>query len=65
MDVLTEELVLMTEIGAAGIEPYLGMDQRFTGCLVMLSIVPFRCSWKYGLRAWRYLYLDLGHQIGH
>jgi len=64
LDVLTQELVLITEIGAAGIEPYLGMDHRFSGCLVMLSIVPFRSSWKYGLRGWRYLYLDLGHQIG-
>lgn len=64
LDVLTQELVLITEIGAAGIEPYLGLDHRFSGCLVMLSIVPFRSSWKYGLRAWRYLYLDLGHQIG-
>jgi hypothetical protein len=26
-------------------------------------MVPFRSSWKYALRAWRYLYLDLGHQI--
>jgi SagB-type dehydrogenase family enzyme len=60
---LTQELVLITEIGAAGIEPYLGLDYRFSGFLVMLSIVPFRSSWKYGLRAWRYLYLDLGHQL--
>ncbi len=64
LEVLTQELVLITEIGAAGIEPYLELDHRFTGCIVMLSIVPFRSSWKYGLRAWRYLYLDLGHQIG-
>lgn len=64
LDILTQELVLITEIGAAGIEPYLELDHRFTGCIVMLSVVPFRSSWKYGLRAWRYLYLDLGHQIG-
>ncbi|MFA6145411.1 MAG: nitroreductase family protein [Sulfurimonas sp.] len=64
LDVLTQELVLIAEIGAAGIEPYLGLDHRFSGCIVMLSIVPFRSSWKYGLRGWRYLYLDLGHQIG-
>ncbi|MDO9207446.1 MAG: nitroreductase family protein [Sulfuricurvum sp.] len=64
LEVLTQELVLITEIGAAGIEPYLGLNHRFSGCLVMFSIVPFRSSWKYGLRAWRYLYLDLGHQIG-
>ncbi len=64
LEVVTQELVLIAEIGVAGIEPYLGLEQRFTGCIVMLSIVPFRSSWKYGLRAWRYLYLDLGHQIG-
>jgi len=64
LEPLTQELVLITEIGAAGIEPYLGLDYRFNGVLAMLSIVPFRSSWKYGLRGWRYLYLDLGHQIG-
>ena len=64
LEVLTQELVLITEIGAAGIEPYLGLEHRFNGVIVMMSIVPFRSSWKYGLRAWRYLYLDLGHQIG-
>lgn len=64
LEVLTQELVLITEIGAAGIEPYLGMEHRFNGVIVMMSLVPFRSSWKYGLRAWRYLYLDLGHQIG-
>ncbi len=64
LEPLTQELVLITEIGAAGIEPYLGLDYRFNGVLVILSIVPFRSSWKYGLRGWRYLYLDLGHQIG-
>ena len=62
-DVLNEELVMIREIAGEGIEPYLGLDKRFNGVLVMLSLVPFRSSWKYGLRAWRYLYLDLGHQI--
>ncbi len=64
LEPLSQEIVLIAEIGAAGIEPYVGLEHRFTGCLVMLSIVPFRSSWKYGLRGWRYLYLDLGHQIG-
>jgi SagB-type dehydrogenase family enzyme len=63
LDVLAQELVLITEIGAAGIEAYLGFENRFSGFFVMLSIVPFRSLWKYGLRSWRYLYLDLGHQI--
>ncbi|MCX6074852.1 MAG: nitroreductase family protein [Campylobacterales bacterium] len=64
LEPLTQELVLISEIGAAGIEPYLGVEHRFNGVIVMMSLVPFRSSWKYGLRAWRYLYLDLGHQIG-
>jgi len=63
-DVVYRELVLITEIAGEGIEPYVGLTNRFEGAMVMISLVPFRSSWKYGLRAWRYLYLDLGHQIG-
>lgn len=63
LDTLTQELVMIAEIAGEGCEPYLGLDQRFYGALVMISLVPFRSSWKYGLRAWRYCYLDLGHQI--
>lgn len=63
LDVLHEELVLIEEIEREGIEPYVGMQKRFSGVIVMLSLVPFRSVWKYGLRAWRYSYLDLGHQI--
>ncbi|MDD2830186.1 MAG: hypothetical protein PHW18_11490 [Sulfuricurvum sp.] len=63
-DVLHEELVLIEEIASGGCEPYLGMEQRFSGCLLFFSLVPFRSFWKYGLRGWRYLYLDLGHQLG-
>ncbi len=57
-------LTLIREIGSEGIERYVGMDKRFEGAIVMISLVPFRSFWKYGLRGWRYLYLDLGHQIG-
>jgi SagB-type dehydrogenase family enzyme len=64
LDVLNDELVMIAEIAGEGIEPYLGMKTRFSGVIVMLTLVPFRSSWKYGLRAWRYLYLDLGHQLG-
>lgn len=64
LDTLESTLVLIREIGAEGIEPELGKEERFSGVIVMLSIVPFRSYWKYALRAWRYLYLDLGHQIG-
>jgi nitroreductase len=63
LDVLHEELVLIREIAGEGIEPYVGLEKRFSGVIVMISLVPFRSSWKYALRAWRYLYLDLGHQI--
>jgi SagB-type dehydrogenase family enzyme len=63
LDVLHEELVLIEEIEKEGIEPYVGIQKRFSGVIVMLSLVPFRSGWKYGLRAWRYVYLDLGHQI--
>lgn len=63
LDVLHDELVMIQEIAGEGIEPYVGMAKRFSGVIVMISLVPFRSSWKYGLRAWRYLYLDLGHQI--
>lgn len=62
-DVLHEELVMIREIAGEGIEPYVGIEKRFSGVIVMISLVPFRSSWKYALRAWRYLYLDLGHQI--
>lgn len=57
-------LTLIREIGSEGVERYVGMDNRFDGAIVMISLVPFRSFWKYGLRGWRYLYLDLGHQIG-
>lgn len=64
LDVLSEQLVLIQEIESDGVESYIGMQNRFNGIIVMISLVPFRSSWKYGLRAWRYCYLDLGHQIG-
>lgn len=64
LDVLHEELVLIREIAGEGIEPYVGLEKRFSGAIVMFSLVPFRSYWKYGLRSWRYLYLDLGHQLG-
>lgn len=64
LDVLKRELVMIIEIAGEGIEPYMGLEHRFNGALVMISLVPFRSYWKYGLRGWRYLYLDLGHQIG-
>lgn len=63
LDTLHRELVMIAELGGDGIEPYVGLDHRFSGVIVLLSLIPFRSGWKYGLRSWRYLYLDLGHQI--
>jgi len=64
LDAVNRELVLIEEIAGEGVETYLGIENRFLGAIVMISLVPFRSSWKYALRSWRYLYLDLGHQIG-
>ncbi len=63
LDPTDEKLVLIQEIGKDGIEPHVGLSKRVSGFVVLLSLVPYRSVWKYGLRAWRYLYLDLGHQI--
>ncbi len=57
-------LVLIEEIEKEGIEPYVGLRHRFKGMLFVVSMVPFRSEWKYGKRAWRYCYLDAGHQAG-
>jgi len=65
LDPLTDELVLIQEVERDGLEREVGMDVRFNGFLLFFSIVPFRSSWKYGLRGWRYCYLDLGHQLGN
>lgn len=64
LDPLDSQLVLIQEIEGDGIESALGMEKRFNGVILMVSLVPFRSFWKYGLRSWRYLYLDLGHQLG-
>lgn len=57
------DLILIREIGKEGIESSVGLKNRFNGAIVILSLAPFRSYWKYALRSWRYLYLDLGHQI--
>ncbi|MBN2869445.1 MAG: hypothetical protein JXK04_00655 [Campylobacterales bacterium] len=64
LDVPNRELVMVSEIASEGCELYVGLEHRFNGVIVMISLVPFRSGWKYGRRSWRYLYLDLGHQIG-
>ncbi|MEA1918525.1 MAG: SagB family peptide dehydrogenase [Campylobacterota bacterium] len=63
LDVAHQELVLIRDIEKDGIESYVGIENRFRGILIVTSLVPFRSFWKYGLRSWRYLYLDAGHQM--
>lgn len=59
-----ECLVLIREIENDGIEPLVGLSNRFKGMIFIVSIIPFRSEWKYGDRAVRYCYLDAGHQTG-
>lgn len=63
LDVPNEELVLIRDLEKDGVEPCLGIERRLRGIIVMVSLVPFRSYWKYGLRSWRYLFLDAGHQL--
>ncbi len=58
-----DKLVLIRDIEADGIESEVGLERRFKGMIIMLSLVPFRSIWKYQERAIRYCYLDLGHQM--
>lgn len=66
LDALEERLVLIQEIDGDGIEVYMGQSpaKRRKGMVFLVSIVPFRAEWKYGSRAYRYCYLDAGHQLG-
>ncbi len=64
IDVKHDVLVLIREIERDGLELHVGLTFRFMGIILLMSLVPFRSFWKYGARAWRYCYLDAGHQIG-
>lgn len=64
VDALHEELVLLREIEGDGLEPAVGVDKKFAGMIFLISCVPFRSEWKYGERALRYCYMDVGHQVG-
>ena len=63
VDAAARKFVLLQEIEREGFEPYLGLEKKFHGMLCFVSAVPFRSFWKYGERAYRYIYLDIGHQI--
>lgn len=58
-----KKIVLIKEVDEDGIEPYVGLENKLKGFIYLISSVPFRSEWKYGLRALRYVYLDIGHQI--
>ncbi len=64
VDALNNALVLIREVEQEGIEPSVGLSEKFNGIIFIVSIVPYRSEWKYGERAFRYCYLDAGHQIG-
>jgi SagB-type dehydrogenase family enzyme len=59
----THQLVLIREVDEEGLEAVLGLESKINGMVFVMSIVPFRSFWKYGVRAFRYCYLDAGHQI--
>ena len=63
VDPWKKEIVLLEEIDKDGLECFVGLEHKFVGFLFFLSLVPFRSAWKYQKRAFRYCYLDLGHQI--
>lgn len=63
LDARRDLLVQLCEVGA-GLERFAGLEHRFQGVLIFISLVPYRSEWKYGHRAWRYCWMDAGHQIG-
>ncbi len=64
LDVEKNQLVLIGEIEKDGVEHFFDYTLRQEGIFIFFSSVYFRSSWKYNMRAWRYLLLDMGHQIG-
>jgi SagB-type dehydrogenase family enzyme len=64
VDAGNSELVLIQEVERDGIESFVGLQKRCNGFIFLLSTVAFRAEWKYGSRAFRYCYLDVGHQLG-
>jgi SagB-type dehydrogenase family enzyme len=64
----TNTLTLIYELIDDGIEAYFtdaGNDTRLVnGCILLISCVYFRSSWKYKNRSLRYCFLDSGHHLG-
>jgi len=63
VDTSLNEIVLIQEINDDGIEKVVNLDKNINGYIFLVSIVPFRSEWKYRDRAFRYCYLDAGHQL--
>jgi SagB-type dehydrogenase family enzyme len=64
VDSINDSLVLIKEVDEDGIESSVGLDEKLYGVIFIVSATPYRSEWKYGDRALRYCYLDVGHQIG-
>lgn len=63
LNVEKNKLVLIQEIEKDGVEYFFDYGLRQEGIFIFFSSVYFRSSWKYSFRAWRYLLLDMGHQL--
>ncbi|NEQ96769.1 MAG: SagB/ThcOx family dehydrogenase [Cyanothece sp. SIO2G6] len=60
----TNTLTLIYELIDDGIEGYLPDKRPIKGCILLVSCVYFRSSWKYKNRSLRYCFLDSGHHLG-
>jgi len=63
LNVAEKKLVLIQEIEKDGVEYFFDYQLRQEGIFIFFTSVYFRSSWKYSKRAWRYLLLDMGHQL--
>lgn len=57
-------LTLIYELIDDGIEGYFHDLRLIKGCIILVSCVYFRSSWKYKNRGLRYCFLDSGHHLG-
>lgn len=60
----TDRLTLIYELIDDGLEGYFPDSRLITGCILLVSCVYFRSSWKYKNRSLRYCLLDSGHHLG-
>jgi SagB-type dehydrogenase family enzyme len=57
-------LTLIYELIDDGLEGYFNDARLIKGCILLVSCVYFRSSWKYKNRSLRYCFLDSGHHLG-